>query len=99
MVLRIAAAQQHATIGSVLETAAFSLAIGLILLMAGRHQRTMADSALASGSPAQWGGQLVERPSTSRSRRISGLVIIVLSVPFLATGVLCLLDVLLLAIR
>jgi hypothetical protein len=88
VVLRIAAAQQHATINGVLETAVIALGIGLILLMAGRHERRMAESALASGSPA-----------TSRSRRISGLVIIVLGVPFLATGVLCLLDALLRAIR
>jgi hypothetical protein len=93
VVLRIAAAQQHATVSSVLETAVVYLGIGLILLMAGRHQRRMANSALASGSPAQW------QPSASRSRRISGLVIIVLSVPFLATGAICLLDVLLRAIR
>ena len=88
MVVHIAVAQQHATIGTILQTALVSLGIGLVLLMAGRYQRSMADLTPASGAP-----------STRRSRRVGGLVIIVLSVPFLATGVLCLLDVLLRAIR
>lgn len=91
----IAAAQQHATIGSVMWTAVISLAMGLILLMAGRHHRSM----VGSGSAVQVGDRLVERPSTSKTRRITGLVVIVVSVPFLAVGVLGLLDALLLAIR
>jgi small neutral amino acid transporter SnatA (MarC family) len=93
--LYIAAAQQHTTIGSVMGAAVISLAMGLILLMAGRHHRGMD----GSGSAVQVGDRLVERPSMSKTRRITGLVVIVVSVPFLAVGVLGLLDALLLAIR
>ncbi|MEY9834951.1 hypothetical protein [Streptacidiphilus sp. EB103A] len=91
----IAAAQPHATIGSVMGTAVISLAMGLIMLMADRHHRRM----VGSGSAVQVGDQLVERPSMSETRRITGLMVIVVSVPFLAVGVLGLLDALLLGIR
>ncbi|MEY9836422.1 hypothetical protein [Streptacidiphilus sp. EB103A] len=78
--LRYIAMGNVAAAGSLMTGAVYT-AIGLFLLMAGRHQRRMAASAPAT---------------TSGSRRVTGLVLIALSVVFLALGALVLLNALLL---
>jgi len=79
-VLRYIAMGNVAAAGSLMTGAVYT-AIGLFLLMAGRHQRRMAASAPAT---------------TSGSRRVTGLVLMALSTVFLALGALVLLNALLL---
>lgn len=84
------AAAQHQTPGSMLEAAVFALAVGLVFLMSGRHQRRTGRHILTPDTAVRVGDRLIEPAGTSKTRRVLGSVQIALSVIFIAAGLACL---------